>query len=418
MVCNPRIAIVAPEAPQRRPHSAGVAYLTALVSLLTRRGAQVTVIAPSTPATRAAALDADGWEVIIIPLTPVLTRGIRGRLIDMAVRLAYTRPPHGFMAAVRAHPEALAAIRNANVIDAQWPMMATVLPQLRRMAPDARIIATLHDVASQSNLRHLHDAHSFPSRVRFASNIVHTKYIEGRASRTASAMIVFSEKDRGLLPRTAAAEVVYPPLASQPHERSTETHALSVGAPALFVGPLYRAENRDGLEWFAREVWPQVRSLQPAARVIVAGHADPAHRKPFESTPGLEFVGFVEDLDPLYASAAAAIAPLRLGAGVKFKVIDAMARGIPVIGTSVAWEGIGDDTHHPTPVDSASGFARALTRVLSDPAASRANAHIWQRWTNARYAPSAFERRIAAIYQLQSTSANIDGGCFDGEPRS
>lgn len=380
----------------RKADSAGVGYLRDLLDLLRDRGARVTVLVADTETSRRAAADADGYDLVLIPTSRAVTAA--GATKDaISTRLAPIRPPRGFLAALRRHPAALAAVRAADVIDVQWPSMTAALPALHRLAPRARLIATLHDVASQGLRRHRAQARSPKTWIRFALSTVQARAVEMRTTALADTVIVFSEKDRALLPRSERVEVVHPPLAlpgAVPVAEPGESPEL------LFVGPLYRGENREALLWFADEIWPRVRAAVPDARLLVAGRATAAHRAAYAHASGIEFVGFVDDLEPLYAQAAAVIAPLRAGAGVKFKVVEALVRGVPVIGTSVAFEGIGDETQQPRRHDDAADFAEAVQAALRDPAGARERARSWQHWAEQNYAPEAFARRIAGIYGL------------------
>jgi hypothetical protein len=104
----------------------------------------------------------------------------------------------------------------------------------------------------------------------------------------------------------------------------------------LFIGAWNRHENTDGLVWFIKEVHPL---LDKKYSFVIAGSNLPDHVK--QNLPANFFAaGFVEDLDNLIKQSSAVISPLFLGAGIKFKVLDAFANGCRVIGTPVAFESI------------------------------------------------------------------------------
>lgn len=111
----------------------------------------------------------------------------------------------------------------------------------------------------------------------------------------------------------------------------------------LFVGGFAHRPNVDGLEWFLDEVWPLVRSRLPSATLHVAGSNAP--REILERRdPGLTLHGFVDDrrLAELYRSSRVAVVPLRYGAGVKGKTVEAMRNGLPVVSTAIGIEGLPD----------------------------------------------------------------------------
>jgi glycosyltransferase involved in cell wall biosynthesis len=109
----------------------------------------------------------------------------------------------------------------------------------------------------------------------------------------------------------------------------------------LFVGGFAHSPNADAIIWFCREVLPQLSTgHRPLQLSIVGSRAGPDIRA--LQQPGVEVLGFVSDdeLRRLYRQADIVVAPLRYGAGVKGKVIEAMARGVPVVTTDVGAQGI------------------------------------------------------------------------------
>ncbi|MFJ4166437.1 glycosyltransferase [Microbacterium sp. NPDC089698] len=396
---GPRVVIVAQEAPTLRADNAGAAYLMRIVRELRDGGAAVTVIVQDSPEGRRALAEADGYGVVLLPPAAPL-RGLRASMSSVTRRLAPIRAPRGFLTTIRSDPGARAALASAEVLDVQWPTMAALLPALRRDAPGARRIATLHDVASQGLRRQRRRSGSWRAGVRFGTATVLARRIEARAVALADATIVFSEKDRALLPRSERIEVVLPPLAAVAAPSATESPSGDAPPFALFVGPMHRGENREALQWFTDQVWPRVRARVPDAELRVAGRATDAQRAEYGATPGVRMLGFVDDLDTLYASAAAVVAPLWVGAGVKFKVVEALVRGVPVVGTAVAFEGIGDAEHIPEAQETAAGFADALVEALRDPAVARRAADPWRRWATETYSEHAFARRVAGLYGL------------------
>jgi glycosyltransferase involved in cell wall biosynthesis len=162
---------------------------------------------------------------------------------------------------------------------------------------------------------------------------------------------------------------------------------------ALFVGAMNRP-NVDALGWLLTEIWPQVRRARPEARLRVVGRvaASFAGRWP----EGAEPVGFVADLGPEYAGAAAVLAPIRFGSGVKIKLVEGLAHGLPAVATPAGAEGLG-----PLPPEAlrlagdAPGFAAALAATFADPAPAAARAAA-RAAVRAAYARDAVARRLAA----------------------
>ena len=162
---------------------------------------------------------------------------------------------------------------------------------------------------------------------------------------------------------------------------------------ALFVGGVNQP-NIDALDWLLAEIWPAVRRRRPEARLRVVGRV--AERAGVPWPEGAEAVGFVEDLAPEYAGAAATLAPIRFGSGVKIKLVEGLAQGLPGIATPVGAEGLVDLPPRVLRIaGTAEAFADALAAVLDDPDPGGARAAA-RTAVAAHYAREAVARRLAA----------------------
>lgn len=103
----------------------------------------------------------------------------------------------------------------------------------------------------------------------------------------------------------------------------------------VFFGGWVRADNYEALEWYVKYVNP----LKPGIKYKIIGGGLPERLRKILPN-NFDYMGFVENPYPIIASAQAVIAPLKKGAGVKVKCIDALGCGTPVIGSEVAFEGI------------------------------------------------------------------------------
>ncbi len=128
-----------------------------------------------------------------------------------------------------------------------------------------------------------------------------------------------------------------------------EPMPLTVGAGlqdrrnVLFVGGFAHAPNEDGALWFARKVWPIVHRSCPAYRLCLVG-ADPSDAVVSLGRSDVLVTGHLpeRDLIAFYHSARVVVAPLRFGAGLKGKVLEAMRYGVPCVTTSVGAQGLSD----------------------------------------------------------------------------
>jgi glycosyltransferase involved in cell wall biosynthesis len=134
--------------------------------------------------------------------------------------------------------------------------------------------------------------------------------------------------------------------------------------------------NLDGLLYLYRSVWPHLRHAYPNVRLMVVGggtreelkRAAPDTLTRMERDAAVEIAGFVPDLQAAMDGSAAMAAPLRLGSGVRNKVIEAMAAGLPVVTTQLGAEGLAVESGRQLLIaDEPAAFARELVRLLKDP---------------------------------------------------
>ena len=140
----------------------------------------------------------------------------------------------------------------------------------------------------------------------------------------------------------------------------------------MFVGGFQHPPNVDAVEYFLDEILPLIVCRLPDIQVHIVGSNMPATLRA-RAIRNVHVHGFVRDLDQLYSRVRLTIAPLRYGAGVKGKVNQSMAHGVPVVATTPATEGM--HLVHETDVlvaDTASDFADSVVRLHE-------NEELWRR---------------------------------------
>jgi polysaccharide biosynthesis protein PslH len=135
----------------------------------------------------------------------------------------------------------------------------------------------------------------------------------------------------------------------------------------VFVGQMGWFPNRDGVDWFLREVFPRILVARPHAEFVLVGKAD-GLEVPADVAKHVTLAGFVPDLRPFVHDAAVYVVPLRAGSGTRLKVLEAMALGKAIVTTSIGSEGIalrhGESALY---ADDADAFAGAVVSLLEAP---------------------------------------------------
>jgi len=208
-----------------------------------------------------------------------------------------------------------------------------------------------------------------------------------------------TERDRlGAAVAPSAGAVV--PNALPPVSGATE-EGTGPGDRFIFVGSMGFAPNADAASYFCADVWPAVHAgLGPAARFTIVGSHPPAPVRDLAARPGVAVTGAVADVGAYYDEADIAVVPLRAGGGTRIKILEAFARGRPVIATTLGAEGLrvrhGEDIWLADgPVD----MAAACIRLAGDPGLRRHLADGGRRTLAAHYDADKVKAGIAAHYQ-------------------
>lgn len=166
------------------------------------------------------------------------------------------------------------------------------------------------------------------------------------------------------------------------------------------VGGMFYPPNVDGMIWFARAVLPAIWEQSPQTRLFIVG-ARPSPRllELARAEPRIVVTGYVSDANEYLARAAAFVVPLRAGGGMRVKILDAWARGIPIASTSIGCEGITiRNGENLLVADSPREFATAVLRLIQDREFARCIAQRGRDWVATQYAWQTMYRAWDAVY--------------------
>ncbi|SDP77155.1 glycosyltransferase [Lentzea jiangxiensis] len=193
-----------------------------------------------------------------------------------------------------------------------------------------------------------------------------TRELELGLVRATDVTLVVSEAEQELLRQQVPDADVR--VLSNVH--SVDWTPVSVGGrtDVVFIGGYDHVPNRDAAQWLAKSIMPLVRKEIPDAMLRLVG-SNPTKEllALHDEDAGVDVVGFVADLGPVYSRARMTVAPLRYGAGVKGKIGQSVSEGVPVVGTTLALEGM-----HLTPEqdvlvgDTEEEIAAAIVRLMRD----------------------------------------------------
>ncbi|MDB5058218.1 MAG: glycosyl transferase group 1 [Chloroflexi bacterium] len=194
---------------------------------------------------------------------------------------------------------------------------------------------------------------------------------EQQICRSTNLILTTSLPDRRLIERwgdTAPVKVIPNGVDSTHFAPASFAHRAVNEFGVVFTGTMHYAPNAEAMLFFCKDIWPRILAQVPSATLrIVGGNPPPAIRR-LGQVPGVEVVGYVEDLRPYIAEAAISIAPLHMGSGTRLKILEAMAMGRAVVSTTVGCEGLEvEDGKHLLVADEPSAFADQVVALLRNP---------------------------------------------------
>ncbi|HYP09154.1 MAG TPA: glycosyltransferase [Bryobacteraceae bacterium] len=140
----------------------------------------------------------------------------------------------------------------------------------------------------------------------------------------------------------------------------------------LFLGSFRHLPNQEGLEWFTRFVLPRIVEQRPNAKLVVIGSDPPARHALPGNSDAIQIVGFVEDIQAPLHKYSVFVCPILSGSGVRVKLLEAFASGIPVVSTPIGAEGLANkDGEICALADDPEAFADKVVALLSDPSSAR-----------------------------------------------
>lgn len=216
----------------------------------------------------------------------------------------------------------------------RWATAAALVPLIRTHAPSARVLVNCADLHF---LRRMRAARAAGSTADFAMAEA-ARDEEVAALSLADAVLTYSDVERGVLEALmgpAAPVHLIPFAAPDPPLPVPLAGRRDLG----FLGSFDHPPNREAVRFFLSEVWPTLRERFPALRFRVAGTGFDAFEPPWPDDR-VDVIGRVPDALAFLGGCRVAVAPLRSGAGVKGKVLDALASGTPGVLSPLAAEGL------------------------------------------------------------------------------
>jgi glycosyltransferase involved in cell wall biosynthesis len=344
-------------------------------------------------------------EVVLVP-NPYVRQGLAKRLRQLR-SLASSRSFERLQVTVPAMQRALDRVlraRRFDVVNLEFTFLGEC--DLRQAPPGERLpslVVDSHNIDYDLARQYARAGSSLARRLYASANWRKLRREELETYRNADGVYLCSAADeRRLLDEVPGVRTaVIPNAADVEYYQPRPTDPPPDGRTVVYFGLLSYVPNVDGVTHFVRDIWPRIAQSHPEARCKIIGGQPPPSLLTLAG-PRVELTGFVSDLRPHLAAAAAVVVPLRLGGGTRLKIVEAMAMGKATVSTTLGAEGIEAVPGRDLLVeDEPVAFADAVNRLLAEPGlAARIGQSARQlaveryAWSRAGWALEGFYRRI------------------------
>ncbi|MCW5771643.1 MAG: glycosyltransferase family 4 protein [Rhodospirillaceae bacterium] len=287
---------------------------------------------------------------------------------------------------------------------------------LSRPGPGAKYLSALAALPRAPRIYFGHDIHFLRLREGNAQGrktapavLRGMEALERHAWRRSDLVVYPSDKDvHEVLQREPGAAALSIPIYRMALGQVAEHEPRPERQGALFVGGALHQPNRDAIEWFAAAILDDVRAQVPGFFLEVVGDWPESLRSALER-PGLVFRGRLSarQLDEANAKARIAVAPVRFGGGVKRKIVDALARGLPVVSTACGLDGLEGEgpLRHALLAGDARAFVSGIARLARDDVLWRSLAIAGREFIRDRYDDLAYDDGLRRMLRAADAAA-------------
>lgn len=247
-----------------------------------------------------------------------------------------------------------------------------VLPSIRRADRRLKVVFDTVDV----HFIRLEREFAVSADASIAEEASHYRKLEIDLARRSDLVWCTSDEDKKAIEREArAVKIELIPTIHRLHGRGK---SFDERRDILFIGNFHHSPNADAVHHFIKEIFPLIRQAIPETNFLVVGDNAPPEIRAYASE-AVQVLGYVPDIDPLFERARVFVAPLRFGAGMKGKIGEALAYGLPVVTTSIGAEGIGlRHGEEALIADEPQAFADTVIQLYRDE-------NLWERLADGGY---------------------------------
>lgn len=247
-----------------------------------------------------------------------------------------------------------------DVVVLEWTWMMLFVDKVKKYFPDAAYVASEHDVSFLGLERQQKIASNPILKIKKKLYYENIKKRELDCIEKCDYVVTHNEKDRKLLLKNGASSEklgTITPYFDKPNVVERKSNFRDI----VFYGAMNRKENSDTAIWFIEKVLPRLKDLD--IRFIIVGNKPPEELKKMESDR-IVVTGFVDSVEPYFSKAMCLAAPLQAGAGIKVKILEGMAMGVPILTNEIGIEGIdAEDGKHYFHCETVSEYESVIRKI-------------------------------------------------------
>lgn len=246
---------------------------------------------------------------------------------------------------------------NPQIIILQWTEAVLLLPYVKKIFPESKIIVIEEDVSYLYYYRAWQKSNNLLLKWINKEKYKRLKTKELDALNGTDTIILNNNKDKQLVLKENVNEEKIFTWCSY-FQDMTKLSRKPEKKNIIFYGAMNRPENYLSAIWFIENVMPKIKDLD--VKFTIIGAHPPKDLLKYANEK-IEILGFVESIEPYFSEGMCLVAPLVMGAGIKIKVLEALSAGIPVLTNTIGIEGVGatdglEYLHCETPEDYANGI--------------------------------------------------------------
>ena len=273
-----------------------------------------------------------------------------------------------------------------------------MIPFVPARTPGVKVILDEHNVEFRLPQRLSETAKNPAIRLYGAGEWKRLRRFEQAALQRADLTLAVSDEDRDTLQALRGGGCETLPIGVDTQyfaARARRPHSKTL----VSIGTMYWPPNVDALRWFCAEILPKIKTQEPSVRLMIVGAKPSTEILALASDPAVTVTGSVPDVRPYGEDCGAFIVPLRSGSGMRVKILNALAMGLPTVSTTVGAEGIAvRGGEHLLLADTPEAFAAATLRLLREPALADQLAQNGRQLMQSHYGWEAIGARLRQLY--------------------